>query len=121
LKGKDGRPSTLTLTIEWMDARGAVPMEGIPGVTVRLVSGSLSISKVHEGTSAKKEGLLAGDLLIRIGDNIVTGMSEEEAKALLSGESGTNVLLAVTRVEGGKKRQESFETVRDFDLKPKKA
>ena len=121
LKGKDGRPSTLTLTIEWMDARGAVPMEGIPGVTVRLVSGSLSISKVHEGTSAKKEGLLAGDLLIMIGDNIVTGMSLEEVMALLLGESGTNVLLTVNRIEGEKKKRESFETVRDFDLKPKKA
>ena len=92
--------------------------EGVPGVTVKLVSGGLSISKVHEGTSAKFEGLLAGDLIIMIDDDFVCGMPLEEAMDLLSGESGTTVELTVTRVEGQRKKRESFQTVRDFNLKP---
>jgi len=92
--------------------------EGVPGVTVKLVSGGLSISKVHEGTSAKFEGLLAGDLIIMIDDDFVCGMPLEQAMDLLSGESGTTVELTVTRVEGQRKKRESFQTVRDFNLKP---
>lgn len=50
-----------------------------------------------EGTPAKKAGIVAGDIIVKIGDKDTTGISLPEAVNLIRGPKGTKVSLMILR------------------------
>ncbi len=50
-----------------------------------------------EGTPAKKAGIVAGDIIVKIGDKDTTGISLPEAVNLIRGPKGTKVSLTILR------------------------
>ncbi len=55
------------------------------------------IASVIEGTPAEEAGLMAGDLLYKVGDTMMQGMDLTAAVALVKGDEGTTVHLTVIR------------------------
>lgn len=69
------------------------------GITIQLrQDGSgLNVIDVTPGGPAEEAGLLAGDVLVAIGDTPIAGMELSEASSLIRGEEGTSVKLTVER------------------------
>ena len=73
--------------------------EGI-GVEVMMKDNVISISKVFDGSSAKKEGLEVGDIILKVNDTDVSGKTLSEVVEMISGEdSSKNVKLTIRRGE----------------------
>ncbi len=73
--------------------------EGI-GVEVMMKDNVISISKVFDGSSAKKEGLEVGDIILQVNDTDVSGKTLSEVVEMISGEdSSKNVKLTIKRGE----------------------
>ena len=68
------------------------------GVTVRMDdSGYILVDSVEEGSPAENAGILAGDLIIRVGDVDVLTAGYSESVSAVRGEEGTTVQLTVRR------------------------
>lgn len=63
-------------------------------------SDGLHISKVYANSPAAGAGLAAGDVITGVDGTSVAGMEVDEAKALIRGEKGTAVKLAVKKADG---------------------
>lgn len=70
--------------------------EGI-GITIALRQNVLTIITVQEDGPAAREGVLAGDQLIRIDDVLTDSVGVAEAMQLLKGKQGEEVRLTVRR------------------------
>ena len=70
--------------------------EGI-GAEIGIRKSVLTIISPLEGTPAKKAGLMAGDKILKINDEITAGMSVEEAVSRIRGPKGTEVRLTIVR------------------------
>ena len=70
--------------------------EGI-GITIALRQNMLTIITVQEDGPAAREGVLAGDQLIRIDDVLTDSVGVAEAMQLLKGKPGEEVRLTVRR------------------------
>lgn len=70
--------------------------EGI-GITIALRQNQLTIITVREDGPAAREGVLAGDQLIRIDDVLTDSVGVAEAMQLLKGKQGEEVRLTVRR------------------------
>ncbi len=67
------------------------------GVSIQRVSGGVEIASVFVGGPADSAGLRAGDRIIRVDNQDVTGYTVNELVAVVRGEAGTTVELTVAR------------------------
>jgi len=80
------------------------------GATIRTNNeGYLEIIKVHENSPAEKSKLKKGDIITRVDDKDIKGMTSSESVKLIRGEKGTKVKLKVLRA----KETLNFEITRD--------
>jgi carboxyl-terminal processing protease len=72
------------------------------GVTVQQdeAQGKLEIKSVQDGGAAQKGGLQPGEWIVAVDGVSIEGKTVGEAKALISGEEGTDVTLTVQSREG---------------------
>ncbi|MEA3278170.1 MAG: S41 family peptidase [Pseudomonadota bacterium] len=82
------------------------------GIEVGMEDGFVKVIAPIDDTPAQRAGLQAGDLIIRIDDQPVKGMSLNEAVNLMRGKPGTEIRLTVMR-EGGD-RPFRVDLVRDI-------
>lgn len=67
------------------------------GLEVGLEDGFIKVIAPIDGTPAAKAGVQAGDMLIKIDDRAVKGMSLSEAIEVMRGEPGTDIVLTLLR------------------------
>lgn len=67
------------------------------GIEVTMDNGFVKVITPIEDTPAAKAGLKPGDLIIRLGDTPVKGMSLTEAVRLMRGKPGSSIMLTVVR------------------------
>lgn len=67
------------------------------GIEVGLEDGFVKVISPMDGTPAAKAGVMAGDLIIRLGDKSVKGMALSEAVDLMRGPKGSELVLTVVR------------------------
>ncbi|MDC0663719.1 S41 family peptidase [Marinobacter sp. SS21] len=67
------------------------------GIEVGMEDGFVKVIAPIDDTPAQKAGVLAGDLIIKLGDQPVKGMSLEEAVNLMRGKPGTILTLTILR------------------------
>jgi len=74
--------------------------QGMVGIGVQLSGGGdkpLRIDEVFPGSAADKGGLKPGDLIISVNDTSIKGYTIDQARPLITGKSGTQVTLGITR------------------------
>jgi len=81
------------------------------GIEVGLEDGLIKIIAPIDDTPASRAGLQAGDLIVRIGNRPVKGMSLEEAVNLMRGKAGTPIELTILRA--GTDQPFKVELIRD--------
>ena len=67
------------------------------GIEVGMEDGFVKVISPIDDTPAMKAGVRAGDLIIKLGDQPVKGMSLEEAVKLMRGKPGTVLTLTIIR------------------------
>ncbi|SDW11544.1 S41 family peptidase [Marinobacter mobilis] len=67
------------------------------GIEVGMEDGFVKVIAPIDDTPAHKAGVQAGDLIIKLGDQPVKGLSLEEAVTLMRGEPGTILTLTIMR------------------------
>lgn len=67
------------------------------GIEVGMEDGFVKVIAPIDDTPAQKAGVQAGDLIIKLGDQPVKGMSLEEAVTLMRGKPGTVLSLTIMR------------------------
>lgn len=75
------------------------------GVTIEsdMEKGGLRIRKVQAGGPAQEAGLKAGEQIIAAEGKPFAGLTLAQAKALISGEAGTSVMVTVRSQDGGQR------------------
>ena len=79
-------------------------------VTQDKKTGSIILVNPFEGAPAYKAGLKAGDVLLKVDDKSVVGLSLDEVTSIMKGEAGTTVNIEINR--DGKKL--SFDVTREI-------
>ncbi len=72
------------------------------GIEVGMENGFVKVISPIDDTPAQRSGIKAGDLIIRLGDKPVKGMTLSEAVKSMRGKPGTDLVLTVVR-EGADK------------------
>ena len=72
------------------------------GIEVGMENGFVKVISPIDDTPAQRAGVLAGDVIIRLDDKPVKGMSLDEAVKLMRGKPGTELRLTIVR-EGADK------------------
>ncbi len=72
------------------------------GIEVGLEDGFVKVIAPIDDTPAQRAGVLAGDLIIKLDDRPIKGVSLDEAVKLMRGKKGTSITLTIAR-EGEKK------------------
>lgn len=67
------------------------------GVYIELEPRGLEIMSVIKGSPAEEVGLQSGDVIIKVGDKSLAGLSQEESVSLVRGPEGTKVDIVVLR------------------------
>ncbi len=67
------------------------------GIEVGMENGFVKVIAPIDDTPAQRAGVLAGDLIIRLDDQPIKGMSLDEAVALMRGKPGTTLKLTIMR------------------------
>ena len=67
------------------------------GLEIATESGMIRVVSPIDGTPADKAGIQAGDLIIKMNDNPVRGMSLQKAVDKMRGDKGTNIKLTLYR------------------------
>jgi len=67
------------------------------GIEVTMEDGFVKVVAPIDDTPAKKAGMQSGDLIVRLNDESVKGMSLNEAVQIMRGEPGTDIQLTVIR------------------------
>jgi carboxyl-terminal processing protease len=67
------------------------------GIEVGLEDGFVKVISPIDDTPAQRAGVKAGDLIVRLDEKPVKGMSLEEAIGLMRGKPGTEVVLTIAR------------------------
>ncbi len=67
------------------------------GIGVQYNSSNFTILRVYKDSPAEVAGLVAGDVIKKVDDTTVEGMSSDEIKAIVQGEEGTIVKITVER------------------------
>ncbi|MFQ6015951.1 MAG: S41 family peptidase [Anaerolineae bacterium] len=100
-------------TLDQADFKGQ--FEGI-GATVTMENEYLVIVSPLQGSPAMRAGLMPGDIVLKVDDTEIAGMSVEEAVLLIRGPKGTTVKLTILRQ--GVAEPLVFEIVRDVIALP---
>lgn len=79
------------------------------GIEVGLEDGFVKVIAPIDDTPAQRAGIQAGDLIVRIDDQPVKGMSLNDAVALMRGKPGTTIELTVVREGEGNPLRLSIE------------
>ncbi|MGD0465080.1 MAG: S41 family peptidase [Gammaproteobacteria bacterium] len=72
------------------------------GIEVTLEDGFIRVISPIDDTPAKKAGIEAGDLIIRLNDKAIRGMALREAVDLMRGKPGTTIELTILRKQSAK-------------------
>ncbi|MGC2166607.1 MAG: S41 family peptidase [Gallionella sp.] len=67
------------------------------GIEVGMEDGLVKVISPIEDTPAFKAGIRSGDLIIKLDDTLVKGMTLEDAVKRMRGKSGTDIVLTITR------------------------
>jgi carboxyl-terminal processing protease len=67
------------------------------GIEVTMENGFIKVVSPIDDTPAQKAGLKAGDLVVKLDDKPVKGMSLADAVKMMRGEPGSKILLTVVR------------------------
>jgi carboxyl-terminal processing protease len=67
------------------------------GIEVGMEDGFVKVIAPIDGTPAQRAGVQAGDLIIRLDDTPVKGMSLSDAVKVMRGEPGTKIVLTIVR------------------------
>ncbi len=89
--------------------------EGV-GIQLGYKENQLAVIAPLTGTPAYKAGVKAGDLILKIDDEVTTGISADEAMRKIRGPKGTKVKL--TLIHTGEKEPYEVEIVRDTIVVP---
>lgn len=81
------------------------------GAEIGFRSGFLTVIAPLKGSPAEKAGITAGDMIIKVDEKDIAGLSIDEAIMLIRGEKGTKVKLTLLRKDEEKSRD--IEVVRD--------
>jgi carboxyl-terminal processing protease len=82
------------------------------GIEVGMEDGFVKVISPIDDTPAQKAGVRAGDLIVKLGDQPVKGMSLEEAVKLMRGKPGT--ILTLTIVREGRSAPIEIDVERDI-------
>lgn len=82
------------------------------GIEVGLENGFVKVISPIDDTPAQKAGIKAGDLIIRLDDKPVKGMSLNDAVKTMRGEPGSKIVLTVVRE--GLEQPLKLEIIRDI-------
>ncbi len=72
------------------------------GIEVTIEDGFIRVITPIDDTPAKKAGIEAGDIIIRLNDKAIRGMALREAVDLMRGKPGTNIELTILRKQSAK-------------------
>ena len=67
------------------------------GIEVSMENGFVKVISPIDDTPAERAGIQAGDVIVRLDDTPVKGMTLNEAVKIMRGEPGTDILLTVVR------------------------
>lgn len=67
------------------------------GIEVSMEGGYVKVISPIDGTPASRAGIMPGDLIVRLDDRAVQGMSLEEAISIMRGKKGTSLTLTIVR------------------------
>ena len=82
------------------------------GIEVGMENGFVKVIAPIDDTPAQKAGIKAGDLIIRLDDKPVKGMSLNDAVKIMRGEPGSPIMLTVVRE--GREQPIKVKIVRDI-------
>lgn len=82
------------------------------GIEVGMENGFVKVVSPIDDTPAQKAGIKAGDLIVRLDDKPVKGMTLAEAVKIMRGEPGSKIVLTVIRE--GEEAPLKFEITRDI-------
>lgn len=82
------------------------------GIEVGMENGFVKVVSPIDDTPAQKAGVKAGDLIVRLDDKPVKGMTLAEAVKLMRGEPGSKIVLTVIRE--GEEAPLKFDITRDI-------
>lgn len=81
------------------------------GIVVGMEDGFIKVISPIDDTPAARAGIRAGDLIIRLDEKPVKGMSLDDAVKLMRGKPGTEITLTIVRE--GEDKPLTFEITRD--------
>ena len=84
---------------------------GIGIETIQDDDGNMEVISVAAGSPAEKEGILKGDVIIRIGGNEVQRIGYGDAVKKLDGALGSTIEIELLRLEEGENTGESLENI----------
>lgn len=67
------------------------------GIEVQMQDGFVKVVAPIDDTPASRAGMMAGDLIIRLDEKPVKGMTLQDAVAIMRGDPGTDIILTVVR------------------------
>lgn len=84
------------------------------GAELGKKDGNLSIVSTLDDSPARKSGLVAGDVIVKVNDQETTGWSIDKAVSQIRGDKGTTVKLSIIREQ----QLKEFSIVRDEIVNP---
>lgn len=82
------------------------------GITIEKQGDYVIVVSPIEGTPAYKQGILAGDRIVKVNGENIVGLTSEDAIKRMRGEKGTDVVLTIQRP--GNKNLLDFKITRDI-------
>ncbi len=102
LSGLDPHSNFLNLE-EFGDLKvGTTGQFGGLGIEVGMENGFVKVISPIDDTPAQKAGVMAGDLIVRLNDKSVKGMTLSDAVKIMRGKPNTDILLTIIRDGAGK-------------------
>ncbi len=82
------------------------------GIVVGMRNGALTVIAPIDDTPAKRAGIKAGDIILKIDDKVTLGMTIDEAVNLMRGKPKTSIVLSIVRK--GESKPLTVKIVRDI-------
>jgi len=118
-KALKGLMSNLDAHSTYMDAKAFKDLTlqtkgefGGLGIVVGMKKGALTVIAPIDDTPAKKAGVKAGDIILKIDDKVTLGMTIDEAVKLMRGKPKTSIVLTIVRK--GESKPLKIKIVRDI-------